>query len=392
MSYSPGYKTRNFVSTMHIKNFENLGIPPDIYNDPKLLAATLLDIWEQSLTTVTRTGACAVCMSKAGLYHAHLALHSGNTTTLGNVAKLFGNAHTEPQLGGKQALSDYIEKNPPYDEKGEDVLYVTGLDNIKDRSGNRSDLENIKALLDEGYTPDEIFVVNFGYRRFENMIRAEFVAQKIRNAPLKKKMQVFYHFGQPGCGKSHTYYSLAQMYGRENIYMMSDFQNGGLDNYINAGCPRILFMDELRGTNINYATLLNILDECGHKEIHSRYRNVPNLWTEVHITTILSPEELYNEMLVEHRESDNIRQLLRRITFVMYHWRQGNDFFAGSISGDEYTFKAHAIEECKKNGHRIPSLEEEQQLQEEVTSALSVTQVEDASPFTLAEGDMNVKN
>ena len=81
----------------HIKNFENLKTHPDIYNDPKLLAATLLDIWEQSSTTVTRTGACAVCMSKAGLYHAHLALHSGNTTTLGNVAKLFGNAHTEAQ-------------------------------------------------------------------------------------------------------------------------------------------------------------------------------------------------------------------------------------------------------------------------------------------------------
>lgn len=388
MSYSPGYKTRNLVLTMHIKNFENLGIPPDIYNDPKLLAATLLDIWEQSSTTVTRTGACAVCRSKEGLYHVHLALYSGNPTTLGYVAKLFGNAHTEPQLGGKQALSDYIEKKPPHDEKGEDVLYATGLENIKDHSGNRSDLENIKALLDEGYTPDEIFVVNFGYRRFENMIRAEFVAQKIRNAPLKKKMRVIYHFGPPGCGKSHTYYSLAQMYGRENIYMLSDFQNGGLDNYINAGCPRILFMDELRGTNINYATLLNILDECGHKEIHSRYRNVPNLWTEVHITTILSPEELYNEMLVEHRESDNIRQLMRRITFVMYHWRQGNDFFAGSITGDDYTFKASAIEECKKNGHRIPSLEEEQQLQEEVTSALSGNQVEDASPFTLAEEEV----
>lgn len=388
MSYPPGYKTRNLVLTVHIKNFENLGIPPDIYNDPKLLAATLLDIWEQSSTTVTRTGACAVCRSKEGLYHVHLALYSGNPTTLGYVAKLFGNAHTEPQLGGKQALSDYIEKKPPHDEKGEDVLYVTGLENIKDHSGNRSDLENIKALLDEGYTPDEIFVVNFGYRRFENMIRAEFVAQKIRNAPLKKKMRVIYHFGPPGCGKSHTYYSLAQMYGRENIYMLSDFQNGGLDNYINAGCPRILFMDELRGTNINYATLLNILDECGHKEIHSRYRNVPNLWTEVHITTILSPEELYNEMLVEHRESDNIRQLMRRITFVMYHWRQGNDFFAGSITGDDYTFKASAIEECKKNGHRIPSLEEEQQLQEEVTSALSGNQVEDASPFTLAEEEV----
>ena len=74
MAYAVGYKTRSFVLTVHIKNFENLGIPPDIYNDPKLLAATLLDIWEQSSTTMTRTGACSVCMSKARLYHAHLAL------------------------------------------------------------------------------------------------------------------------------------------------------------------------------------------------------------------------------------------------------------------------------------------------------------------------------
>ena len=95
MSYSPSYKSRAFVSTVQIKNMENLEIHPDIYNDPKLLAATLLDIWEQSSTTVTRTGACAVCRSKEGLYHVHLALYSGNSTTLGNVAKLFGNAHTE---------------------------------------------------------------------------------------------------------------------------------------------------------------------------------------------------------------------------------------------------------------------------------------------------------
>ena len=97
MSYSPSYKSRAFVSTVQIKNMENLEIHPDIYNDPKLLAATLLDIWEQSSTTVTRTGACAVCRSKEGLYHVHLALYSKNPTTLGNVAKLFGNAHTEAQ-------------------------------------------------------------------------------------------------------------------------------------------------------------------------------------------------------------------------------------------------------------------------------------------------------
>lgn len=95
MSYSPGYKSRAFVSTVQIKNMENLEIHPDIYNEPKLLAATLLDIWEQSSTTVTRTGACAVCRSKEGLYHVHLALYSENPTTLRNVAKLFGNAHTE---------------------------------------------------------------------------------------------------------------------------------------------------------------------------------------------------------------------------------------------------------------------------------------------------------
>ena len=94
----------------------------------------------------------------------------------------------------------------------------------------------------------------------------------------------------------------------ESVYLMNDYSGGGLDLYQG---EKILFMDEFRG-QVRYSTLLNMLD--GYRtQVHCRYNNVYALWTEVHITSVLPPEMVYNRMVTENKEVDTIQQLLRRL-------------------------------------------------------------------------------
>ena len=83
---------------------------------------------------------------------------------------------------------------------------------------------------------------------------------------------------------------------------------------------KVLWMDDYRG-QIPFDYLLRLLDvyKC---ELQCRFSNSVALWSEVHITSPLMPMECYPKS--ELRTYDDIRQLLRRITSLVYHVR-GDD-------------------------------------------------------------------
>jgi hypothetical protein len=54
---------------------------------------------------------------------------------------------------------------------------------------------------------------------------------------------------------------------------------------------------------------------------HSRFTNCLGLWNEVHITSVLPPELVYQKMVSENRDLDSLQQLKRRITTIVYHWQ-----------------------------------------------------------------------
>ena len=105
--------------TVHIKNMENVGLDKKEYENPEYLAEYLVSLWENS--GKGRKAGVVVCVSKEGLYHAHMACY-GNTTTLKKVSEILGNAHVEPQMGGKKALKGYLLKEGKNESKGEQVL------------------------------------------------------------------------------------------------------------------------------------------------------------------------------------------------------------------------------------------------------------------------------
>lgn len=359
MAFSTKLKHRCWMITVHIANMENMNLTKEQYKDPKVLADILIDLWSNS--GKNRKAGVAVCVSADGLYHAHVAAYSGNTTTLKAVADIFGRAHTEPQLSGKDTLTAYLKKEGKFAEKGETVLYTTDLDVIEDGQGNRSDLEEIEEMLKKGYTPNEIYEKSFRYRKFEKMIKSAYLQKRINETPLCKEMWNEYHWGASGTGKTYTYIKLCEKYSSDEVYICSDYANsggssGGFDFYAN-NPARIIVLDEFRG-NIPYNTLLSMLDVYSRNQQHCRYQNTYNLWTSVYICSVFPPEEVYKHMVGEaYRSIDSMQQFFRRLNKIVYHYRD--------TKGEYKTFEMFPYE--YKNGRDM-------QLQAAMSDALAVVE------------------
>lgn len=321
MAFSADTRGRSWMGTIHIANMKKAGLKKSEYENPEYLADYFISLWERS--GKGRQAGIAVCISRDGCYHCHIACY-GNTTTLRKVSDIIFNTHIEPQLGGKEKLRAYLLKEDEYAEKGEQVLYSKGLDIIQDAQGKRSDLEEIEALLNDGLTPSEIFEESFRYRKYEKMIKADYLARRVKETPLIKNMQNEYHWGESGSGKTYTYIKMCQQYTPDEVYLCNDYANssgsgGGFDFY-SANPAKIVVMDEFRG-NMSYSQLLSMLDVYSRNQQYCRYQNTYNLWTSVIICSIYPPETVYTFMVNESQRSiDSFKQFLRRLNTIVYHY------------------------------------------------------------------------
>lgn len=335
MAFTSNTRARAWVVTVQIANMKNAGLTEEEYMNYELLANFMIETWENS--GKSRTAGISICRSKDGLFHAHMACY-GNTTTLKKVSDILYRSHVEPQLGGKEALQAYLLKEGKYAEKGEQILYTMGLDVVKDAQGKRNDLEEIENLLKEGATPEQIFETSFRFRKFEKMIKSEFIHNRIKNTPIiKENLRRIWVVGESGTGKTYCYKKLCDEVGAENVYFATDFDNGGLDFYIENGAPPILFLDEFKG-NMKFSQLLVILDKYSRAQIHCRYSNCFCLWSTVMISSVYAPDEVYTYMVSdEKRKRDSVKQLLRRSDEIWYKYIENGIYKTYKISAKEYT-------------------------------------------------------
>lgn len=305
--------------------------PQDTYPDlePNQIAETVLDLWINGHPT--RTGAVAYCISEIGLIHLHMVLEDSNQARFSALKKLFPKAHLEATKGTKEQAEDYINKRGKFIEKGEQVIYVARYGDIKGAQGQRKDLEIVQDLIEQGYTPSQIMRLNISYRRYEKLIKDAYFDKRERETPLVRDMTVIWHVGKSGTGKTFSIIKLIELYGEDNVYLVTDYDNGGLDKY--NGEP-VLFLDEFRG-QIKYGTLLNMLQ--GYKQqFHARYTNIIGLWNEVHFSTVLPPEKVYQNMVQENQSIDTLEQLFRRIDYVMYHWKDDTGYHSFKLPMSKY--------------------------------------------------------
>lgn len=288
-----------------------------------------------------RKGYWAYCVSSDGLKHVHMILEGSGAMRFSAVKKAYPSAHLSPTKGNKKQVMAYINKEPPFDEKGEQVIESVSYGNIEGYKKyplqNTNDtLITIESLIEEGLTPTQIMSEDIRFREKESVIRKAYFAKRYKETPPLRKVKVIWHLGVSGSGKSYSYVELCEKHGDDKIYFFSDYSNkgvGGFDNY--CGEP-ILFMDELKQNSLPFELLLMITQ--GYRtQIHCRYANCYALWNEVHITSIYSPEQIYISLVNSlNRDVDTINQLLRRIDLYIYHYIENSEFKTIEVTGKEY--------------------------------------------------------
>ncbi|MDO4266790.1 MAG: hypothetical protein Q4C63_10075 [Eubacteriales bacterium] len=266
-----------------------------------------------------RSAACNYCISAEGMEHLHVVLCNQNAVDFNTVQKFIGKkAHCDASKGTKSQIEDYINKVGKFEEKGEKIVAKEQKGEIIGKQGQRNDLAFIMEKIEEGMTWKEIRRLSPNYfdNRMTTIIKNMYFDKRERETPFKRNVAVHWFFGESGNGKTGITLDLIEEYGEEDVYLVSDYQNG-FDNY--AG-QRILVLDEFRG-QLPFAVLLGIL-EGYKKEIHARYANVIGLWTDVYITTVKTPEQVYKKMVeYEDTTDDPISQLLNRLTDISYCYR-----------------------------------------------------------------------
>ncbi len=328
---------RSWTVTIHEGNMKKAGLSDDDIADYEYVAEFFKDRWEKSREG--RKACVATCMSKEGKYHLHAYLY-GNTTTDSAVASYMYDSHVE-EVADKKALSDYLPKTGKYAEKGETVLYITGEENIKSKQGHRADLDYIQSLIDQGLSPDEVMGIGgVRYRRFKEIIIEECQYRQRKEAPLKKMMHREWHVGMVDSGIETIIDNLCCEHGKDNVFVIQNLESGSFDLYNQLGSPPIVVIEDL-DDSIKLKDLLEILGEYTNTTTHARYRDAIPLWTDVHIISMLSPEE-YCRSVKGIRGFERLKSRLDRIT---YHYDENGQKKTHSCPATHY----QSYEELKRN-------------------------------------------
>lgn len=330
--------------------------PQNLFGDiePAEMVDKVIELW--CAEKPQRTCAVNYEIGDQGTPHMHMVLEDPAKVRFSAIQKLYKGIHIEPTRGSKEQAEDYINKRGRFEEKNHTVVVPAVYHGeIKANKGARNDLDIIQELLEQGKTPNEIMDMSIHFRKYEDMIKKQYFRSRYKEMPRKRKVKVCWHVGESGSGKSHTYIELCEKHGSDKVYLLTDYENGGFDNYC---AEPVLFMDEFKG-NMRFQTLLNYLDVYP-VQIHCRYANAYALWTEVHITSVFSPEDVYKSMVEESaRNKDKITQLKRRIDEIVYHYKTEDGFQTFVLPMEQYE-NMEQLKKLAENNGFMPLEEYEQ--------------------------------
>ena len=284
---------------------------------PEEVCNRLKDEWIKD--SETRSGAWAYCISEKGLHHVHCVVEDVKAMRFTAVKKSYAvGCHLEETKGNKKQALDYIHKRGVFAEKGETIEFICYHGDIQGKQGSRSDLADIYKRLESGETPSDILADSPKTYCHIDVIKKMYYDIRSKNTPIIRPLKVIWHVGKTGTGKSYERVLLSELYGEDNIFYLTAFNNGSFDSY---NGQKILWIEDFRG-EFKLQELLRILDVY-KAEVPARYTNIKALWDEVHITSVLTPNQVYKQACID--DYDRIEQLLRRITSICYHFKDKNN-------------------------------------------------------------------
>lgn len=238
-------------------------------------------------------------------------------TAFSKIKAMLPRAHIEQRKGTAQQAADYCKKEGNFKEHG----------NIS-KAGTRTDLKNlvlnqtncIKQLLDNNQ------IISHQQLKFaESLLKYS----KVKRNP-DEPINVHWIHGESGSGKSRLAYKSCK-----DPYIWRNSQGKWFDGYDG---DDELILDDLRPNDINWTSLLAIMDRYPCKvEFKGGSRELTA--KTVIITSILSPEEFHKKCWTSNQEP--LEQLTRRITKItrllkgVYSEVEGNTITSTSTSQEK---------------------------------------------------------
>lgn len=187
--------------------------------------------------------------------------------------------HLERRKGTREEARAYCEKTETQVKKPVEI------GEWRDKTqGARNDLKEVKKIIDEGGSVDQIIDNAFGsYVKYHRGIDKVLSNLKSRSIPPFRKVEVITYWGVPGCGKTRAAFAAP---GRQYVLFSTDPL--WFDGYTGEDT---LILDDFEG-DIKYDKLLRILD--GYKmQWPVKGGSIWAEWTTVIITSNKPPVGWY---------------------------------------------------------------------------------------------------
>lgn len=220
-------------------------------------------------------------------FQGYVLLKSPRTLALMKTILNCEQAHLEKRMGNHKQAKEYCEK----EESRVDGPWEFGKE---PNQGSRSDLNKVKAKLDEGKSLGEVAEEHFV--DFVKYHKAFEKYQTLKIKPRETKPYVIWIYGPSGCGKSKQAFEFAKS---KSTYYYKPAFNKWWDGYTGQEC--VVIDDYKGGWEIEY--LLNLLDWYPMRvEVKGGSINFNSKW--VIITSNKRPAQYC---------TDEPKQLIRRI-------------------------------------------------------------------------------
>lgn len=246
-----------------------------------------LKLWLEHYKSLNYGIACQEVAPTTGHIHIHCFIQFSNTIAM-NLSKLCG-AHIEPCRGSTKSNIDYIQKDG-------DIIWEVGEAPHQGTQYTVADLK--KANIDE-----------LPWQMYNTATRVQqATANKIhKENRYIKTPDVQWHFGGTGSGKSY--------YAKNNDYRSITYDGSKYEDWED---DRKIQFEEFRG-NVPWSDLLKITDKYHNTDkLRILYGHKYIDFDAIYIASSKPPWEVYPN----REKNDDIKQLMRRLKWIVYEHRQ----------------------------------------------------------------------
>lgn len=258
-------------------------------------------------------------LEKGTTIHAHMLVASRNEINYENLKNKFPGWHIEPMKGAYSQALDYMYKRKEYSGKASTRLagpIEWGSFEPNEKARPEKLYEVIQGYVADGLTPSQIYLMDPRMAMHTKMVESYYSAFIQKNIRPVRPVHVTWAFGPSGSGKSYGYVKWCEQYGSERVYFGSCATKNVFDG-LEESRHTHLVLDELRENTFRYSELLQILDVFPAR-LAARFRDRTATYSDVLITTPLSPEAYYAGVSKSADDGETMEQLLRRIDVVKY--------------------------------------------------------------------------